>query len=110
VAYGKLTPDKAREIVQGILKILDDSQHDYRIKCFEYMFRIYFRENNKAGMEQTLLDAVRYLEKLDYKKQLADFYIMLGRFYSEIMERELAISYINKGLDIYKELGIILNN
>lgn len=101
--------DKALEIIEKILSELDAEQHIYRIKCFEYMYKTYCKKNDLKKAEETLLNAVRYLENLDYGKQLGDFYVLTGKFYIEIGEKELALNYINKGLDIYKNLGIILN-
>ena len=101
--------DKALEIIEKIMLELDAEQHIYRIKCFEYMYKIFCKKNDSKKAEETLLNAIRYLENLDYGKQLGDFYVLTGKFYIEIGEKELALNYINKGLDIYKNLGIILN-
>ncbi|WP_166636381.1 helix-turn-helix domain-containing protein [Fonticella tunisiensis] len=101
--------DKALQTIEDLMEKIDDEDHLSRIKCFEYLYRIYYRQNNKSKAEEILLSAIKYLEGLDYKKQLADFYVILGKFYNEIGEKELALSYINKGLDNYKELKIILN-
>lgn len=101
--------DKAFDTINGLLESLDDDQHLYRIKCYEYLYKIYKRQGNTKKTEETLLNLIKYLEVLDYKKQLADYYVVLGKFYMEINEKEFALKYINKGLDLYKELGIILN-
>jgi tetratricopeptide (TPR) repeat protein len=101
--------DKALEIVSSIMNELDYEQHLYRIKCFEYLFKIYSKKNDIKKAEETLLNAIKYLEALDYKKQLGDFCVITGKFYIEIGEKELALKFINRGLDIYKNLGIILN-
>lgn len=102
--------DKALEIVSNIMNELDYEQHLYRIKCFEYLFKIYSKKNDVKKAEETLLNAIKYLEALDYNKQLGDFCVITGKFYIEIGEKELALKFINKGLDIYKNLGIILND
>ena len=102
--------DKALEIVLNIMNELDYEQHLYRIKCFEYLFKIYSKKNDAKKAEETLLSAIKYLEALDYNKQLGDFCVITGKFYIEIGEKELALKFINRGLDIYKNLGIILND
>ncbi|EYE88323.1 hypothetical protein Q428_08425 [Fervidicella metallireducens AeB] len=101
--------EKAKEIVDEVLNVIDDEQHMYRIKCYEYLYKINQKMNNAPKAEETLLTAIRYIETLGYKKQLADFSILLGKFYIEIGEKELALNYINRGLEIFKEMGIILN-
>lgn len=102
--------DKALEAVVDVMNGLDDDQHNYRIKCYEYLYKIYSKMENNNKCEETLINAIRYLESMEYKKQLADFYVMLGKFYISISEKVLALSYIDKGINIYKELGIILND
>lgn len=102
--------DKALQIVTNIMDELDYEQHLYRIKCFEYLFKIYSKMNDVKKAEETLLNAIKYLETLDFQKQLGDFYAITGKFYIEIGEKELALKFINRGLDTYKNLGIILND
>lgn len=102
--------DKALEIITSIMDELEYEQHLYRIKCFEYQFKIYCKKNDVKKAEETLLNAIKYLETLDFGKQLGDFYAITGKFYIEIGEKELALKFINKGLDTYKNLGIILND
>lgn len=100
--------DNAIAILQDVLSRIEDDQYEYRIKCFEYMYKIYYKKGEKSNAEHSLLDAVKYLEALDFKKELADFHVLLGKFYMDIGENELALNYMNKGLEIYKEQGIIL--
>lgn len=102
--------DKAEQILDTVKSIIKEDDHLYKIKCSEYLFNIYNRKGNKKEAEKILLQGVEYLEGLGYKKQLGDFYSILGKFYIEINEKELALKYISKGLDIYKELGVILND
>lgn len=102
--------DKALQILTNIMDELDYEQHLYRIKCFEYLFKIYSKMNDLKKAEETLLNAIKYLETLDFGKQLGDFYAITGKFYIEIGEKELALKFINKGLDMYKSIGIILND
>lgn len=100
--------DKALEAANNALNIIGDEQHLYRIKCYEYLFIIYNRKGERNKAEEILLNGIKYLEKLDYKKELGDFYSLLGKFYIEINEKELALGFLSKGLDLYKDLGIIL--
>lgn len=102
--------DKALQIVTNIMDELDYEQHPYRIKCYEYLFKIYSKLNDIKKAEETLLNAIKYLETLDYEKPLGDFYATTGKFYIEIGEKELALKFIDKSLDTYKRLGIILND
>jgi tetratricopeptide (TPR) repeat protein len=107
-SYTKLKNyDKALEIVNKVFDIISDEQHLYRVKCYEYLFAIYNQIGEKSKAEEALVTGIRYLEKLDYKKHLANLYSTLGKFYNEIGEKELALGFVMKGLDLYKELGVI---
>lgn len=101
--------ERALNAVEDVMNKLEDDHHNYRIKCYEYLYKIYNKTENNKKMEETLINAIKYLESLDFKKHLADFYILLGKFYMGINEKALALSNIDKGLEIYKDLGIILN-
>lgn len=101
--------DKAIELINDLFEKLSDNQIDYRIKYYEYMSDIYKKQGDLKKSEEILLGLIKYLEKLDNKLQLADYYIKLGRFYNELQEKDLSLSYINKGIDIYENYGIILN-
>lgn len=100
--------NKALEIIDKIF-IESGENEKVHIKCFEFQNKIYEELNDINNQEKVLLSAIKYIEKLDYKKELADFYTLLGKFYLKINEKELAIKYIDKGLDLYKSLGLILS-
>lgn len=101
--------DKAAELINDLFEKLGDNQINYRIKYYEYMFDIYKKQGDFKKSEEILLGLIKYLEKLDNKLQLADYYIKLGRFYNELQEKDLSLLYINKGIEIYEDYGIILN-
>lgn len=101
--------DKALEAVNDLVDIIKDEQHEYRIKCFEYLYKIHHKIGNMGKAEEILLNAIKYVESLGYEKQLADFDVMLGKLYMDIEERELALIYINRGLDLYRSIGILSN-
>lgn len=101
--------DKAYETVNDVLTRLKDNQNNYRIKCYDCIYRIYKKQNNMKCAEETLLKIIKLLNSLDYKKQLAGYYIILGKLYTEIGKNDLALDNMNKGLDLYKEIGVILH-
>lgn len=102
--------DKALELVNKAQSLINEEQHLYKAKCYELLFNIFNKKGEKKHAEEILLNAIAYLEKFNYKKQLGNFYSILGKFYIEIDEKELALVYISKGIDLYKELGIILGD
>lgn len=99
--------NEALQLIADAMEGLRDEQDIERLKCMEYQFRIYYSIGDKLRAEEVLLRGVKYAENLDYKKELANLYITLGKFYTEIDEKELALNNINKGVDLYKEMGVI---
>ncbi len=55
-----------------------------------------------------LLNGIKFIENIDSKEDLADFYVLLGKFYYNTGEKQLAAKYMGKGIDIYKGMGLIL--
>lgn len=100
--------DMGLNIIEEIQKDISDDDYASRIKCMKYLFNIYVKkeENNKA--EEVLLNGIKFIENIDSKEDLADFYVLLGQFYYNIGEKQLAAKYMGKGLDIYKGMGLIL--
>jgi transcriptional regulator with XRE-family HTH domain len=99
--------EDALETINKTIDTIDDDQHEYRIKCHEYLYRIYSKQGNKLKAEEILLNTIQYLQSLDYEKELAEFFILLGKHYIEINEKDLALTYMEKGLELYTKLGII---
>lgn len=101
--------EKAYETVNDVLTKLKDNQNDYRIKCYDCIYKIYRKQNNMKKAEEILLKIIKLLNSMDCKQQLADYYIVLGKFYTETGRNDLALENMNKGLDLYKEIGVILH-
>ncbi|WDC83527.1 tetratricopeptide repeat protein [Caloramator sp. mosi_1] len=99
--------EKAKEVVMDVLDTLKYEDYEYRIKANEYLYKIYSIENNTSKLEEILINTIKYLETTDYKKELANFYVLLGKLYIDLNMQDLALKYMNKSLDLYKELGII---
>jgi transcriptional regulator with XRE-family HTH domain len=99
--------DKAKEVVKDLLDSLKYEEHEYRIKAYEYLYKIYSIENNVSKIEEILINSIKYLETTEYKKELANFYVLLGKLYVDLNMQDLALKYMNRSLDLYKELGII---
>lgn len=99
--------DEAKKCIDRITDMIKYEDYEYRIKMYEYISKIYTLENDRRMLEETLINAVKYLESTDYKKQLADFYVSLGKLYMDMNLQELALKYMNRSLEIYKQLNII---
>ncbi|MCX7950676.1 MAG: helix-turn-helix domain-containing protein [Clostridiales bacterium] len=99
--------EEAKKSIDRILEMITYDEHEYRIKSFEYFYKIYTLENDKNKIEETLINAIKYLETTEYQKPLADFCVLLGKLYMDLDIQELALKYMNRSIEIYKQLGII---
>lgn len=107
IAKGEL--DSAEHMIQDAYKkSVEDDNSEYLITSYYYFYRVCCLKNDTANAERYLLEAVDYLKDLDMPKELADIYIMLGKFYMSRHKNDSALEYINKGVEIYKDLGLIL--
>lgn len=101
--------DKAVNIVnEAYEKCIEEDNSEYRVAIYYYLYKLGMIREDKKAAEMYLLEAVKYLKDLDMPKELADIYIMLGEFYESIGNKDDALDYINRGINIYKELGLIL--
>lgn len=101
--------DKAEDMInQAYKKCMEDDNREYLITVYYYLYRVCCLKKDISNAERYLLEAVDYLKNLDMPKELADIYIMLGEFYDSQGKKDSALEYINKGIGIYKDLGLIL--
>lgn len=102
--------DKALDIVKDAYgKYNEESPSDYRIMLYYYLYKLHLMKKDEKSAELYLLEAIRYLQNMDMPRELADVYIMLGELYESIGIKEEALKFINKGINIYKDLGIIFS-
>ncbi|KPU44175.1 transcriptional activator NprA [Oxobacter pfennigii] len=102
--------DKALNILLDLYeKYNDECYKEYRPSIYHYLYNLYSMIGDIKSAEFYLLDAVKYLQNMDMPLQLADTYIMLGEFYGKTGNSGEAINQISRGINIYKENGIILN-
>jgi tetratricopeptide (TPR) repeat protein len=99
---------KAMEIISDAYeRCIDDVHSEDRLTIYCYLHRLNFENKDYKKAELYLLEAVKYLQNLDMPKELADIYIMLGKYYESMENQSEALRYMDNGLEIYKKLGII---
>lgn len=88
-------------------KCTDEENSEYRIAVFYYFYKLFMLKDDKKSAEQYLLNTIEYLKNLDMPKELAESYIMLGKFYKNLGEKDSALEYISKGIKLYEDIGAI---
>ena len=96
-----------------ILKIIKSnlSVNDIE-KIIEYnilYFRIHVLQDNVEEAEIILLDALNIANENKLYKKEADIAIKLGKFYLEYKRDYEAAKYLNEGIKIFRNLGILNN-
>ena len=99
--------DNAEKVMNEIKDSIKEDQKDYILRCYKCQYRIYFKRGMTEKAEDILLEAVKYTRLLGCKKELGDYYTLLGQFYDSINDSQKALSCMKKGIDIYTELGVI---
>lgn len=100
--------DKAMEIVnEAYEKYNEDIYSQYRPSIYYYLHKLCVMKQDEKRAELYLFEAIKYLQSMDMKRETADTYVMLGEFYESMGNGSEALKYMSKGINIYKELGII---
>lgn len=100
--------DKAMEILNDACdKCNTEEFQEYRVQVYYYYYKVYLTMDDKKNAELNLLEAIKYLQGMDMPKELADIYILIGEFYDSEGKQTEALEFFNKGISLYKELGMI---
>lgn len=104
----KLKDEKnAEETLEKIKNLIEDggSRYTYDYYILSYKLSVILGDNAKT--EYNLLMALKYVEgEKDYSK-ISEISIMLGKYYNDIGDAEKAVKYLNSGVDILKNIGVI---
>ena len=98
---------EAKEALQHILEYVEDGNHKALRQYYLLKYRIDLLEGNMIDAENTLLDALSFVKKLEQMKESAEIAIMLGKFYIDGGRNKDAAKYLNEGVELFKSLGMI---
>lgn len=99
--------DEAKESLQHILDYVEEGNHKALRQYYLLKYRIDLLEGNMVDAENTLLDALSFVKKLEQMKESAEIAIMLGKFYIDGGRNKDAAKYLNEGVELFKNLGMI---
>jgi hypothetical protein len=68
-------------------------------------YRVDILEGNPKEAENMLLMVLDFVSNMDYRKELAEISLILGKFYIDNGKEKEASEYLSKGVEIYKSLG-----
>lgn len=94
-------------ILAEIIDNIKDGDNNSLISYYLLKYRVNLLENNSKEAENTLFTALNFARNMDLLKQAAEISVILGKFYIDNKMDKEAAKYLNEGVEIFKELGII---
>jgi transcriptional regulator with XRE-family HTH domain len=99
--------EKAREALAEIMTEVEKGNNQALIKYYLLKYRVDMQEDNKFEAENTLRMALNFAKNMDYMKEAGEIAIMIGKYYIDYGNEKNAAKYLNEGVEIFKNLGII---
>jgi len=99
--------DKAKEVLRQILEYIEDGNYKALSHYYLLKYRVDLLEDNKNEAEKTLLQALNFAKEQNQIKKAAEISIMIGKFYIDGGRSMDAAKYLNEGVELFKNIGII---
>jgi transcriptional regulator with XRE-family HTH domain len=94
-------------VLSEIIDNIKDGDNSSLISYYLLKYRVNLLENNYKEAENTLLMALNFARNMDLLKQAAEISVILGKFYIDNKMDKEAAKYLNEGVEIFKEIGVI---
>ena len=99
--------DNCNKVLEELIDNIRDGDNSGLINYYFLKYRVNLLEGNHKEAEHTLLTALNFAQNMELLKQAAEISITLGKFYIDNKLDKEAAKYLNQGVEIFKELGII---
>ena len=100
---------KCQKVLDEIFEKFTDEDIEERVDCNLIKYRMYIINEKNIEAENILLDSYRYSKENNMLKKAGEIAIMLGKFYIDNKNDEQANKYLNEGVSIFKDIGILNN-
>lgn len=100
---------KCRNVLESIYSSLRDEDKEAKIECLLLEYRMYQIEENLEKAEKVLLEAYNFAYQNELQDRLAELSIVLGKFYIDLKNTEKAEKYLDRGVEIFREIGVLKN-
>ncbi|GAA0784829.1 helix-turn-helix transcriptional regulator [Hathewaya limosa] len=98
---------KSKEILEEIMIEVQNGNKKALVDYYLLKYRIDMQEENFLEAENTLIIALNFSKSMGYLKEAGEISMMIGKFYMDKGNESSAAKYLNEGVEIFKELGII---
>ncbi|MCR1951360.1 MULTISPECIES: helix-turn-helix domain-containing protein [unclassified Clostridium] len=100
---------KCEEVLEEIASYMEEDDMEKLIDLNILWYRIYTIKEMSKEAEYILLDTYKLARTSNLKKQSAQLAIMIGKFYIDNKRDFEAAKYLDEGVNIFKEIGILKN-
>ncbi|WP_300381345.1 helix-turn-helix transcriptional regulator [Clostridium sp.] len=100
---------KCEEVLKEIASYLKDEDIKGLINVNTLWYRIYIIQENLKEAEYILLDTYKIAKFNNFFKEAAQIAIMMGKFYIDNKREIEAAKYLDEGVNIFREIGILKN-
>lgn len=100
---------KCEEVLEEIASYIEEEDMEKLIDLNILWYRIYTIKEMTKEAEYILLDTYKLSRTSNLKKKSAQLAIMIGKFYIDNKRDFEAAKYLDEGVNIFKEIGILKN-
>lgn len=99
--------ENSKMVLDEIMDSIPEGDSEALLSYYLLKYRINNLENNFNEAENTLLMALDYAKNISNKSKAAEICIVLGKFYIDNGGDKKAAIYLNMGVEIFKEQGML---
>ncbi|SFA93251.1 helix-turn-helix domain-containing protein [Clostridium frigidicarnis] len=99
--------EKCEEMLDNILNLVQDIGGVTFVEYYLLKYRVELLKGDLMSAENTLILALNYAKNMEFIKKSAEICIMLGKFYIDNKQDGKAAKYLNDGVVLFKEIGIL---
>lgn len=99
--------EKCDEMLEKVLNLVQDIGGIAFVDYYLLKYRVELLKGDVTSAENTLILALNYSKNMEFIKKCAEICIMLGKFYIDNKEDAKAAKYLNDGVILFKEIGIL---
>ncbi|WP_297632445.1 helix-turn-helix transcriptional regulator [uncultured Clostridium sp.] len=100
---------KCKNVLENIYSLLSDNDKQAKIECLLIEYRMYQIEEDLEKAEKILLEAYNFACNNEIQDKIAELSIILGKFYIDLKKTEKAEKYLDRGVGIFREIGVLKN-
>ncbi len=99
--------ENSKKTLEEILDNISQGDKNSLLKYYMLKYRVDMLSNSIVEAENTLFLALDYAENCTLIKEVAEISILIGKFYIDVGNDKKATLYLDKGVDLFKKLGIL---